>query len=336
MSIIDYLKDRYVFFSINIVLATIIFILLYFLKVGSAIIFSVFIIWFLPLLSYIVIEANKSCKFYGELKSSIEKLDKKYLLAEIIKEPKFVEGRVLYNTLKEINKCMHEHVNEYENMQLEYREYMETWVHEIKTPISSIELIIENNQSEVTENILNEIKKIEGFVEQVLYYSRANNVSKDYIINKFDLKSMVQKVIRKNAKYFIRKKISIDINNVNGFAYTDIKWVEFIVNQIIINSLKYCEKDKGKIKIFTKENKNNTILIIEDNGVGIIEKDIKRVFDKGFTGYNGRMYEKSTGMGLYLCKILCNKLGIKIFITSKVNKGTKVFIVFPLSNLTMF
>lgn len=336
MSILRYLKDRVLFFVVNIILFTIVLATMIFLDVGSSIIFVTFFIWFFPLLSYAVMEMNKSYRFYNELKRTSESLDKKYLLAQIIKQPNFIEGKLIYDILKETDKCMHENVNKYKEMQIEYKEYIEAWVHEIKTPIASIGLIIQNNPSEITQNISNEIGKVESFIEQALYYSRCSDVSKDYIIKKFELKLMVQRVIRRNAKDFINKKIALDANHVYGFVYTDIKWIEFIVNQIITNCIKYCEKGNGKVKIYTKDNKTNKILVIEDNGIGIMDKDIKRVFDRGFTGDNGRLFEKSTGMGLYLCKTLCDKLGLKIFINSSINKGTKVRIVFPLNETITF
>ena len=231
---------------------------------------------------------------------------------------------------------MHENVKYYKDMQIDYREYIETWVHEIKTPIASTKLIIENNQNEVTNKIDFQMDKIEGFVEQVLYYSRSNNVSKDYIIKQINLDNVVRNVVKRNYRDFIHKKIKLDIKDINEIVYSDGKWIEFIINQIIGNSIKYSSSKEPMISIYSVKKDNSVMLIIEDNGVGIVDKDINRVFEKGFTGENGRRFSKSTGMGLYLCEKLCSKLGLKISIDSEVNKGTKVTIIFPLSDMVTF
>ncbi|MBU3107298.1 sensor histidine kinase [Clostridium gasigenes] len=330
MSIKEYLKGRMAFFIINLILFFSIALTMSLLNVGTAIIFLVFCIWFLPLITYIILELIPKKKYYDDIRSVLEGLDKKYLLCEIINRPDFIEGKIIYDALKETNKDMHENVNKYKNMQLEYKEYIETWVHEIKTPIASTKLIIENNENPITDKINLEVKKVEGFIEQVLYYSRSNDVSKDYIIKEFKVRDAAMVAVKRNSRDFINKKIALNIENIDGIIFSDIKWVEFILNQIIGNAIKYSKVKDGIIKIYSIENKNNIVLNIEDNGVGIIDRDLNRVFEKGFTGENGRTFAKSTGIGLYLCKKLCAKLGIGINIESKDNIGTKVKIIFPI------
>ncbi|WP_040214675.1 sensor histidine kinase [Clostridium polynesiense] len=330
MSIKDYLKDRFVFLLINFILFLIICGIMLLIGIRANIILLTFCIWFLPLLSFITLEYTKLSRFYTELADVIDSLDKKYLLSEVIKKPRFTEGKFIYNLLKVANKDMHEHVKEYRDMHSEYREYIETWVHEIKTPIASTRLIIENNQNEITRNIAYEIKTIESYIEQVLYYSRSNNVSKDYIIKEISLASLVKSVIKRNSRDFINKRISIDIEGVEGSVYSDTKWLEFILNQIIINSIKYSKEKVGKVKIYSIRNENNIVLKIEDNGIGIINKDINRVFEKGFTGENGRKLRRSTGIGLFLCKTLCDQLGLGLTLTSQAGEGTNVSIIFPI------
>lgn len=335
MNIKDYLKDRTIFLLINFMLFTIIWGIMLLIEISANIIILIFCIWFLPIFSFIITEYIKQKKFYVEVTNIMDDLDKKYLLAEIIKEPEYIEGKLLYNLLKVCNKDMHEHVKKYKDMESEYREYIETWVHEIKTPISSAILIIENNQNEVTRNINYEIKEIEDYIEQVLYYSRSNNVSKDYIIKEVSLTNIVKNVVRRNARYFISKRISINMEGVEGTVYGDPKWLEFILNQFIGNSIKYIREKEGKVRVYTVKNENNIILTVEDNGIGIIDKDINRVFEKGFTGENGRKYGKSTGIGLYLCKKLSDQLGLGISLTSKIGEGTKVNIIFPLGKVNL-
>lgn len=335
MSIKDYLKDRTLLLLINFILFIIISNIMLLINIGSNIILLVFCIWFLPLLSYIFTEFIKQKNFYNKVNSIMENLDKKYLLSEIIKEPEFLEGKFVYDLLKQANRDMHEHVKKYREMESEYREYIETWVHEIKTPIASTKLIIENNQNEITRNINYEIKKIEEYIEQVLYYSRSNNVSKDYIIKEVALDTLVRNVIKRNSRDFINKRISIDIAAVEGTVFSDVKWLEFILNQVIGNAIKYATVKEGKVKVYTVKNENNIVLTVEDNGIGIIDKDVNRVFEKGFTGENGRKLGSSTGIGLYLCKKLCEQLGLGLTLTSQVGNGTKVSIVFPLGKVNL-
>lgn len=334
MRLIDYLKDRHLFIGINIILFLLIAILMGIVRIGFGIILLVFVIWFSPIVVYIIVEYIKFKNYLNELINLNEQLDRKYLISEVIIEPNFIEGKIINNILKDTNRDMQENVKYYKNMQKEYQEYVETWVHEIKTPIASTMLIIENNEDIIPNNMKYELRKVEDYVEQALYYSRSNEVSQDYIVKRFNLEQTVRKVIKRNASDFINKKIAIDIENIKGEIHSDPKWVEFIINQIIGNSIKYLTTQNPKVTIYTTENENNTILIIKDNGVGINEKDLKKVFEKGFTGANGRIYAKSTGIGLYLCQKLCKKLGLRIKLTSKENEGTEVKIIFPLIKIT--
>ncbi|MPQ45097.1 sensor histidine kinase [Clostridium tarantellae] len=329
MNIMEFIKDKIIIIMCNILLFIVVMAILLTINVKFFIILFVFFIWFLPLFSYMILEFFKFKNYYAKINSILENLDKKYLLPELIKKSTFIHEEKLNYILKEISRDMHENVKYYRDMQTDYREYIETWVHEIKTPISSSKLIIANNENEVTKKIDFQIDKIEEFVEQVLYYSRSNNVSKDYIIKSINLEDLLGNVVKKNYREFIYKKIRIDIKEVNELVYSDGKWVEFILNQIIGNAIKYSNSKEPIINIYSLKKFNSVILTIEDNGIGIIGRDINRVFEKGFTGENGRKFMKSTGMGLYICKKLCSKLALEISIKSEINKGTKVSIVFP-------
>ena len=336
MSIIEFIKERMIFLIINLIMFLLVAILMKIVKVSINIILILFLIWFGPILIYMFLEFIKYRIYLNNLINTVENLDRKYLLPEVIEEPRFQEARIINDVLKQCNKSMHEKVKHYKDEQIEYREYIETWVHEIKTPIASAKLILENDNSNLSERINYEMKRVEGFIEQVLYYARSSDVSKDYIIKEFSLRSVVMKSVKSNSRDFINKNIKLDIRGIEGNIFSDEKWVEFIINQIIINAVKFSIPNEGKVSIYSKVNENNIILTIEDNGVGINEKDIDRVFEKGFTGENGRKFGKSTGIGLYLCKKLCDKLGIGISLNSKENIGTKVNIVFPQGKFTDF
>ncbi|MGL4572510.1 MAG: sensor histidine kinase [Clostridium sp.] len=335
MKFLDYLKDKSIILIINLGIFIILTIFMSLLNFGGAVIAVIFSIWFLPLLTYIIIEFIRKRTFYNELTEIIEELDKKYLIAELLKEPSFLEGKIIYEALRDCNKDMHEHVNVYKYKQKDYRDYIEMWVHEIKTPIASSKLVIENNQNEVTRNIDKELNKIDEMIEQVLYYSKSDDANEDYIIKEFPLKQVIMKVVKKNSRDFIGKRISLELDDISEKVFSDIKWAEFIINQIVVNAIKYTPKG-GKVKISSCIKKNNTVLSIEDSGVGINDRDIRKVFLKGYTGENGRIFGKSTGMGLYLCNKLCDKLGLGIKIFSEKDKGTTVKIVFPQGGNTKF
>lgn len=273
-------------------------------------------------------------RFYKGLEDTLNNLDDKYLISEIIKVPSFMEGKILKDLLEQINKSMVENVNRYKYKQEDYKEYIELWIHEIKIPIAASKMIVENNKNEVTKSIDEELDKVENYIEQALYYARSNTVEKDYYVKKVNLKDIVNESIKKNKNVLIHEKISVNVHDLKLEVNTDNKWVVFILNQIIQNSIKYRKQDRNlEIEIYAKQGKENVILYIKDNGIGIKKGEITRAFEKGFTGTNGRLIgKKSTGIGLYLCKNLCNKLGIAIELNSVENEGTEIRLVFPKSS----
>ena len=331
MNIKNYILSKIPYLIMNFIIFMLAAVLLKIAKIPNVIVFCVFLIWFMPLVIYIAIHFFKEKKFYSEMKNINDRLDKKYLLSEVIKKPNYYEGRIFYEILKDADRNMHEEVNYYKHLQSDYREYIEAWVHEIKTPIASSKMILENSSSKDKNALIDEMNKIESYITQALYYSRSTDFNKDYIIKTFNLQKVINECIRENRREFINKRIGLDIkSNTNIEVTSDAKWLKFIINQIVINSIKYSKKENAEIKIYTIEHVdlNEISLVIEDNGIGIPKSDINRVFDKGFTGYNGRIYGKSTGIGLYLCKKLCEKLDLDLELVSEVKVGTKVIIKF--------
>ena len=301
---------------------------------------GVFIKIYIPIIIiglYIIsisIEYFKKKKFYNNLSKILDDLEEKYLITAIVNNPNFLEGKILKNVLEQVDKSMLENVNKYKYMTEEYKEYIELWIHEVKIPIAASKMVIENNKNATTKSIDEELDKVENYIEQALFYARSNTVEKDYYIKRVSLKEIVNESIKKNKNSLIQGKIFINIHDLNLEVNTDNKWIVFILNQIIQNSIKYRKKEEGStIEIYAKSGKENAILYIKDNGIGIKNGEITRVFEKGFTGTNGRLSnKKSTGIGLYLCKKLCNKLGIAIELNSVQNEGTEVRLVFPKSS----
>ena len=202
-------------------------------------------------------------------------------------------------------------------------DYYSMWVHQIKTPIAAMNFLLDNE--EVDQKILQqELFKIERYVEMVLTYIRLDSTSSDYVITKINLDEVVKDTVKKYAALFINKKIKLNYVSHETMVISDKKWLSFAFEQILGNSVKYSSTN-GEITIETFENK----LVIEDKGIGIKEEDLPRIFEKGFTGFNGRYEKKSSGLGLYLCKKTLDKLGHHIEISSKVGEGTRIEITFP-------
>ena len=334
----DYIKEKMVLIIGTILALVSVEILLLAYNISILIrVYCAFIIVFVMALA-ILIEYKKKKDYYNELIKNMEDLKEKYLISEIIKTPNFIEGKILKDILQDTGKSMLENVNYYKNIQEDYKEYIELWIHEVKIPIAASKMIIENNKNEVTKSIDEELDKVENYTEQALFYARSNAVEKDYIINKTNLKEIVNGAILKNKTTLLNEKVSIELSNLKDEeVYTDSKWAVFIINQIIQNAIKYSKKENKKIEISSQEKNDKVILYIKDNGIGIKKGEITRVFERGFTGENGRIIgQKSTGIGLYLCKKLCDRLGLGIELNSEKDKGTEVRIIFPKSSYTNF
>ncbi len=343
MKIKDYIKDK----SLSIILRLIFLVFVVYIsnlfKVQNITINFVIVLWIVLTIMEFVYDYVRKNSYYTKIKTSLTELDKKYLLPVVIEKPSFLEGKILYDVLSVTDKAMNEEVNLYKFNQEEYKEYLDLWIHEIKIPIAASKLIIENNKNEHTLSVLEEIEKIENFIEQAIYYSKSNEVEQDYIIKETDLRKCISDTIRRNKKLIRENNIVIDLQDFHSNVYCDKKWMEFVLNQIITNSIKYISNENineklknefGKITIYTEVNNNCVELYVKDNGIGIDEKDLKKVFNKGFTGINGRKFKKSTGMGLYISKKLADKMYLGLEINSKVNEETTVKIIFPKGSMT--
>ena len=326
----EFMKDK-MLLIISVILALIsIEILLMAYKIGILVRLYVPVIILFVVILAISIEYNRKKDYYNELIKNMEDLREKYLISEIIKTPNFIEGKILKEVLQDTGKSMLENVNYYKHIQEEYKEYIELWIHEVKIPIAASKMIIENHKNDITKSIDEELDKVENYTEQALYYARSNAVEKDYIITKTNLKEIVNSAILKNKSTLLNERVSLELENLKQEVYTDSKWATFIINQIIQNAIKYARENEKKIEIYSKEKNDKVILYIKDNGIGIKKGEIPRVFERGFTGENGRKIgQKSTGIGLYLCKKLCDKLSLGIELNSEKDVGTEVRIIFP-------
>ena len=196
-------------------------------------------------------------------------------------------------------------------------DYYTVWAHQIKTPIASMRLHLQNEDSALSRKLTSDLHRIEQYVEMVLTFLRLNSESTDYVIKEYDLDKIIKSAVRKFSADFIGRKLSLVYEPVNTTVITDEKWLSFVIEQVLSNALKYTPA--GSITI-TLENEKT--LRIRDTGIGIASEDLPRVFENGYTGYNGRADKKASGIGLYLCKRICNNLGHTITARSMVDVGT--------------
>lgn len=326
MKLNEYLKDKLIII-ITLLINYLLFLLIFISFKISIYLITLFSIIFI-LMCFIIIFTGyfRKKKFYDEFINNLNELDKKFLILETTKIPNFYEGQILYKTLYDANKSMLEYVNDYSNNINDFKDYIEMWIHEVKIPISSLTLMCHNNKEKLDKKYIGQIRKLDNYIDQVLYYVRSNYTEQDFIFKKTKLEKIISNVALKNKDDLLENDIDLNVNLIKINVYTDPKWLEFILNQIINNSIKYKDMSdkKSVINIYAVDNPNYISLFINDNGIGIAKSDIDKVFNKSFTGKNGRIRSKSTGMGLYIAKKLCTKLGHKIEIFSQECTGTTV------------
>lgn len=280
-------------------------------------IFLTVLIWIVILTAHLVTSYYSRKVQMEKLLNLAEQLEERYLLSEVMEKPERADDQVYYRLLKLAGKSMLEQVNEVRRERTEYKEYVEQWVHEIKTPITAMKLFCENVHSQETKELLVELEKVNRYTEQALYYARSEHTEKDYSVREIRLFDVVHQSIAENKYLLLQNGIRIDLQETDDTVYSDEKWLCFILNQLIVNSVKY-RTEQPVLKFYTERQGNQVILCVQDNGIGIDAGGLQRIFEKGFTGQNGRNApQNSTGIGLYLCKRLCDKLGIGICADSK-------------------
>lgn len=217
--------------------------------------------------------------------------------------------------LEEKQKSESKQIEQYAEMM----DYYTVWVHQIKTPIASMRLILQEQDNDACRDLKIELQEIEQYVEMVLCYLRLDSDSTDYVFKQYDLDQIIRKEVKKLAPQFIGKKLRLEYENLDRKVLTDEKWLAFVIGQILSNAVKYTKE--GSILIAMEESE---ILCIRDTGIGIAPEDLPRIFEKGYTGFNGRVDKKASGIGLYLCRRICDNLGHKIWAESQVGQGTCV------------
>ena len=316
----SYLKKNIKVYILFVVFITIFFIMFYLYNLplealiytGSFCFLASLIASFLDFVNYR--ESYKKLKFL-----------EKNILNDLEDLPKSLDIRIDYyhKIIEKLYEELEKSTQENRQKNIDMVDYYSMWVHKIKTPIAAMNFLLDNEEVDL-KNLQQELFKIERYVEMVLTYIRLDSISSDYVITKINLDEVVKDSVKKYATIFINKKIKLNYVSHETMVISDKKWLSFAFEQILGNSVKYSRAD-GEITIKTYENR----LVIEDKGIGIKEEDLPRIFEKGFTGFNGRYEKKSSGLGLYLCKKTLDKLGHHIEISSKVGEGTRIEITFP-------
>ena len=230
--------------------------------------------------------------------------------------------------MRKVGSSAIEEIHKIEDEQKEYEDYIEQWIHEVKTPITSIHLMLENRISEnpgLKRDLNVELSRLENDVELALYYARSEQIYRDYLIQKLNVRKVLLKVVNKNRTVIMNSSVAIDLDCDEAlYAYGDEKWLVFMLTQVLLNAIKYKAEADAKVVMRAKRDNKRIVLNIIDNGKGIKKEELPRIFDKGFTGSNGRDNEKSTGMGLYLVHKLCEKLEIDIEADSVYGEFTEI------------
>lgn len=267
-------------------------------------------------------------KYFEMITERVKDLKEPWLIAELLPVSYTIEDEIYQELLRKVGSSAIEEIHKIEDEQKEYEDYIEQWIHEVKTPITSIHLMLENRISEnpgLKRDLNVELSRLENDVELALYYARSEQIYRDYLIQKLNVRKVLLKVVNKNRTVIMNSSVAIDLDCDEAlYAYGDEKWLVFMLTQVLLNAIKYKAEADAKVVMRAKRDNKRIVLNIIDNGKGIKKEELPRIFDKGFTGSNGRDNEKSTGMGLYLVHKLCEKLEIDIEADSVYGEFTEI------------
>lgn len=287
--------------------------------------------WLFSFLSWFFLEYFRRRRYFGRVHEILEQADEKFLLGELMPHSFGLEDTLYRDILRRVGKSAIERVRAAQDARQDYREYIEGWVHEVKAPIADIFLLCERRRDDMARRILRKNREIENYVDMALFYARSDEVYKDYLIKETTLQQTAEEVLQKNKYMLIESRVQASVQCPDT-VYTDAKWIAFILNQLVLNAVKYRRDEAPELRISTSRTGHNVRLTVADNGCGIPQEELPRIFDKGFTGTNGRGGARATGMGLYLCRKLCLKLGIAIRAESTAGSGTAISLEFPVSD----
>lgn len=274
-------------------------------------------------LSWLITSFFYEKKRYEEMMQQMEKLEETYLLGEVLRKPRSLVEHKYYEAMLAVSQDAISRVEQSHRSAKEYKEYVEQWIHEIKTPLTAMSLILANEQD--VWKLRRELKRADNLTDNILHYARLDSIEKDKQLKEHSLNAILNDVVKNQMDLLIASKMKVEIDG-DANIYTDNKALQFIVNQLLTNSAKYCPGAKITMRVKGKE------LIYEDDGIGILAHELERITERGYTGSNGRKLGTSTGMGLYIVAQLCKELHIELNINSEHNSYTRFQLIFP--NLT--
>lgn len=266
--------------------------------------------------------------WYRALRATLDALDEKTLLAAVAAPPPFAEAELLAGLLAAGDKDMNDRLAAADRRARDHREYVELWVHEIKTPIAAAQLMVRRDPTPVTRAIGEELGRIDRLVEQALYYARAASVEKDFRAERTTLGAIADAALARCAGPLVRAGARLDRQGLDLPVSADPKWCGFVLEQLILNAVKYCPAG-FTLRLQGRTGAAGALLTVADDGPGIPAADLPRVFDKGFTGENGRRYPHATGIGLYLCRELCSQMNLTLRAESPAGGGAAFTLYFP-------
>ena len=325
-----YWKNRIPFLLTNLICMVALTVFLLVCDISISAVLLILVVWALVLLAGLFLTCWKRDRQMRQLLDMAGQLSERYLISEVMELPEQAEDQVYYRLLKMAGKSMLEQISEVKRERLEYKEYIEQWIHEIKTPITAMKLLCVNHRTDWTKELLLELEKTNRFTEQALYFARSEYTEKDYSVREIALAQIVHQAIADNKYLLLQSGMRLEVEEIQDTVYSDEKWVRFILNQLIANAVKY-QAGQPVLRFSACRQQDQVVLMVEDNGIGISPADLPYIFEKGFTGQNGRIVHQSTGIGLYLCKRLCEKLGIGISAKSE-GKGTTISLFFHIND----
>lgn len=327
MTITEFLSDRLRRFVLWAVFAAVTAAFLLLTGTQSGIVLLLGIVWALVVIGVQTADFLRCRLRLRELESIMEGLDRKYLFSECVPRARNAYERRLLELFCRAGRAMIGAVSDAQAAQREYREYVERWVHEIKTPITAAGLICRSADSEMRRKLTQELSQIEAHVERALFYARAESAEKDFVVCRASLAEIAAEAIGRHRSLLIQNGVRVETENLEQTVHTDKKWTAFMLGQLLQNAARY-RSGSPVVTLSARQLGAQVLLAVHDNGIGIPAHELPRVFDRGFTGSNGHDRGGSTGMGLYLCRRLADCMAVGLQIDSEEGKGTTVTLIF--------
>lgn len=329
-----YLRDRALFLITFLAFGAFMTFMLCVMQVSKDAIILLDVVFALLLVGMLLVDYYRRSRFWNNVIGFSESIDRVEHFESLIEDPSFLDGKAAKTSIDNLIACAESEITDLKTANDSHSRYIEEWVHEVKTPLATSKLILNQMHSSDADALKQELERTERLIQQALYAAKSDSLSKDYLIDEVKLAGLVRDACKSNMHLLTAKNIALDIRiDPELRILTDKAWLDFIISQIIVNSAKY---DAFNIEFTAlsegSDDAGETILGIKDDGCGIPAEDVPRVFDRGFTGEVGRSHGSATGMGLYLAAIMCSKMGIGISITSEEGVGTRVDLSFPYDN----